>query len=98
MEQDVFMDIILKKIKEKFKSHLLRKERNIMHNVVYLIGRIIKDVEVSVKVNIKTYNNTNSRNNYSTGKTILPNKSTTSTLLPSPLSNNNINYRVLIKY
>ena len=46
MEQDVFMDIILKRIKEKFKSHLLRKERNIMHNMVYLIGRITKDVEV----------------------------------------------------
>lgn len=46
MEQDVFMGTILKKIKEKFKSHLIRKERNIMHNMVYLIGRITKDVEV----------------------------------------------------
>lgn len=52
----------------------------------------------SNKSNVKTYNNTNSRNNYSTGKTILPSKSTASTLLPKPLSNNNINYREPIKY
>ena len=52
----------------------------------------------SNKSNVKTYNNTNSRNNYSTGTTILPNKSSTSTLLPKPLSNNNINYREPIKY
>ena len=65
--------------------------------IVYIIMGIAKIIEYfsnkSNKSNVKTYNNTNSRNNYSTGKNILPNKSTTSTLLPSPLSNNNINYR-----
>lgn len=70
--------------------------------VVYIIMGIAKIIEYfsnkSNKSNVKTYNNTNSRNNYSTGKTILPSKSTTSTLLPKPLSNNNINYREPIKY
>lgn len=70
--------------------------------IVYIIMGIAKIIEYfsnkSNTTNVKTYNNTNSRNNYSTEKTILPSKSTTSTLLPIPLSNNSINYREPIKY
>lgn len=70
--------------------------------IVYIIMGIAKIIEYfsnkSNKANVRTYNNTNPRNNYSNGTTILPSKSTSSTLLPKPLSNNNINYREPIKY